>query len=69
MTRCSSMDSLLRWEGVWLCELLAESSPPQCGGASLVVEGLDLGTMEGLTTNQNVTWRRTYIRINDPLAA
>lgn len=25
-----------------LCELLAESYPPQCGGASLIVEGLDV---------------------------
>lgn len=36
-------------EPVRLCDLLAESYPPQCGGASLVVEGLDLDTVEGLT--------------------
>ncbi len=36
-------------EPVQLCDLLAESYPPQCGGASLVVEGLDLDTVEGLT--------------------
>ncbi|MEP7082245.1 MAG: hypothetical protein ABI841_04625 [Chloroflexota bacterium] len=27
--------------GVRLCEAIAESFPPQCGGARLVVEGLD----------------------------
>lgn len=36
-------------EPVRLCDVLAESYPPQCGGASLVVEGLDLDTVEGLT--------------------
>ncbi len=36
-------------EPVRLCDLLAESYPPQCGGASLVVDGLDLDTVEGLT--------------------
>ena len=29
---------------------LAESYPPQCGGASLVVEGLELASVESLTT-------------------
>ena len=32
-----------------LCSALAESYPPQCGGASLVVEGLELASVEGLT--------------------
>jgi hypothetical protein len=35
---------------VRLCSALAESYPPQCGGASLLVEGLDLSSVEGLTT-------------------
>lgn len=50
-------------DAVRLCELLAESFPPQCGGASLVVEGLDLGSMEGLTTNQDVTWSDQTLQI------
>ena len=33
-----------------LCSALAESYPPQCGGASLVVERLELASVEGLTT-------------------
>lgn len=32
-----------------LCSALLESYPPQCGGPSLVVKGLDLATVEGLT--------------------
>jgi hypothetical protein len=37
-------------EPVRLCAALAESYPPQCGVASIVVEGLDLATVDGLTT-------------------
>jgi len=42
--------------GVRLCELLAESLPPQCGGGSIAFEntaGADLGE---LATAQGVTW-------------
>ncbi len=35
---------------VRLCEALAESYPPQCGGSSLTVEGLDLASVPGLTS-------------------
>ena len=41
---------------VRLCENLAESFPPQCSGKFLVVEGLDLTTMDGLTSEGSVTW-------------
>ena len=41
---------------VRLCENLAESGPPQCAGKFLVVERLDLTTMEGLTSEGSVTW-------------
>jgi len=41
---------------VRLCESLAESFPPQCAGRFLVVEGLDLTTMDGLTSEGSVTW-------------
>jgi hypothetical protein len=41
---------------VKLCYALAESFPPQCGGASLVVDGLDLATVEGLMTEGDVSW-------------
>lgn len=41
---------------VRLCEALAESFPPQCPANFLVVEGLDLAAIDGLTTAQGVTW-------------
>jgi hypothetical protein len=40
---------------VRLCEAIAESFPPQCGGASLVVEGLDLGALD-LQEAEGVRW-------------
>jgi hypothetical protein len=45
---------------VRLCEAIAESFPPQCGGARLLVEGLDLASVEleeanGLQWAESVT--------------
>ena len=45
------------------CETLAESFPPQCGGESLSVEGLDLDAFEGLTTEQDTTWSDEPIQL------
>lgn len=39
-----------------LCESQAESFPPQCAGKYLVVDGLDLTTMDGLTTEGSISW-------------
>jgi hypothetical protein len=39
-----------------LCSALAESFPPQCGGASLHVEGLKLEEVDGLITEGDVSW-------------
>jgi len=41
---------------VRLCEVLFESFPPQCGGASIEIRGLDLTTVNGLQVEQNVSW-------------
>jgi len=41
---------------VRLCEALAESYPPQCGGAFLEVRGLDVSAMPGVETVQDVRW-------------
>ena len=41
---------------VRLCSALAESFPPQCGGASLHVEGLKLEEVDGLITEGDVSW-------------
>ncbi len=38
------------------CELLLESFPAQCGGASLAVEGFDPSTVDGLTEASGVIW-------------
>ena len=48
---------------VRLCELLAESFPPQCAGKSFVVEGLDLTTMVGLKTEGSVTWSDQLVQV------
>ena len=48
---------------VRLCELLAESFPPQCAGEFLVVQGLDLTTMEGLTSEGSVTWSNQFVQV------
>jgi hypothetical protein len=65
---------LLAAEGdpVKLCAALAESYPPQCGVASLVVEGLDLSTVEGLTTPTepdyaHTSWTDAEIRLTGEL--
>jgi hypothetical protein len=41
---------------VRLCDAIAESFPPQCGGARIVVEGLDLAAVAGLQTEGDVSW-------------
>jgi hypothetical protein len=41
---------------VRLCDLIAESFPPQCGGARIVVEGLDLDLIGDLQTEGDVSW-------------
>ncbi|MGH2428415.1 MAG: hypothetical protein ACRDGV_05945 [Candidatus Limnocylindria bacterium] len=41
---------------VRLCEAIAESFPPQCGGARLVVEGLDLDAIPDLEEANGVRW-------------
>ncbi len=54
--------------GPRLCEALAESFPPQCGGASLAlgeIGDLDLGQLEG---SQGITWSNDSIVILGELA-
>lgn len=47
---------LAQGDDVRLCSALAESFPPQCGGASLRVEGLKLAEVDGLITEGDVSW-------------
>ncbi len=46
-----------------LCEALAESFPPQCAGRFLVVNGLDLTTIDGLTSEGSVTWSDQAVQV------
>ena len=48
---------------VRLCEVLAESFPPQCAGKFLVVQGLDLTTIDGLTSEGSVTWSDQTVQV------
>lgn len=56
---------------VRLCELLAESLPPQCGGASIVVTGVTADGLNelpdsdklGLQTAQDVTWTNGIVSL------
>ena len=41
---------------VRLCDAIAESFPPQCGGDRIVVEGLDLDDVDGLQEENGVRW-------------
>jgi hypothetical protein len=46
-------------EPIRLCSALLESYPPQCGEPSLVVEGLDLESVEGLTRAEEPQYAHT----------
>ncbi len=50
-------------EEVRICEALAESFPPQCGGRFLVVEGLDLKSIEGLMSEGAVSWTDAFVQV------
>ena len=41
---------------VRLCDAIAESFPPQCGGERIVVQGLDLDLIGELQTEGDVSW-------------
>ena len=47
---------LIDADGARLCEALAESFPPQCGGASLPVTGYDEVLTSPLSTSGDVSW-------------
>ena len=41
---------------VRLCDAIAESFPPQCGGDRIVVEGLDLNDIDDIQEENDVRW-------------
>jgi hypothetical protein len=54
---------LAQGDEVRLCYALAESFPPQCGGPSLVVEGINLDEVDGLITEGDVSWTDRPIQL------
>jgi hypothetical protein len=46
-----------------LCDALAESHPPQCGGASMALTGLPDGFLTGLRTSGGVTWSDAPVQL------
>lgn len=43
-------------EPLRLCAELLESLPPQCGGPSLIVAGLDVASLPGIARNGDCLW-------------
>jgi hypothetical protein len=43
-------------DGIRLCDALAESFPPQCGGDSVLLDSLDSIDPDELTSEGDVTW-------------
>ena len=50
-------------DGIRLCEALAESMPPQCGGASIDLANLDAIDPDELRTEQGVTWSDSTVTV------
>jgi hypothetical protein len=46
---------------VRLCDAIAESFPPQCGGERIEVQGRDLATIEGLHEEGGLQWAESVI--------
>jgi hypothetical protein len=44
-----------------LCEAIAESFPPQCGGQRITVQGLDLETVPDLQAANGVRWAESVV--------
>lgn len=46
-----------------LCDALAESHPPRCGGASIALIGLPDGFLTGLRATDGVTWSEAPVQL------
>ena len=49
--------------GVLLCDAIAESFPPQGGGARIGVDGLDLSTVPDLQEESGVQWAESVVLV------
>jgi len=50
-----------------LCTELLESFPPQCGGASVLVEGLDPGALRQLPRAEGMVWSQREVELSGTL--
>jgi hypothetical protein len=61
---------LFRVEGATkICDAILESYPPQCGGESYTVTGLDLAEVDGVQEAQGVAWTDDRVTLQGELAA
>lgn len=69
--RATSLDDVLAVRGFivvrdddrFLCDALAESFPPQCGGERLRLEGLDLEQVDELRTEGPTSWTEDPVTV------
>ena len=54
---------LAQGDEIRFCSALAESFPPQCGGAQMHVEGLKLEEVDGLVREGEVAWTDRPIQL------
>ena len=54
---------LARGDRVQLCEALAQSYPPQCGGRFFLLDGFDPATVEDINEEQGVRWSDREIEL------
>jgi hypothetical protein len=52
-----------------ICDAILESYPPQCGGESYKVVGLDVSGVDGLQESQGVSWTDRPVTLKGVLAA
>lgn len=50
-----------------LCTEVLESFPPQCGGPSVLVEGLDAATVGELSVSDEIFWSEEQIELSGVL--
>ena len=51
-------------EALLLCTELLESLPPQCGGPSLVVEGLNIDTLSDIIRSDDCAWSARPVELH-----
>ena len=54
-------------EPLRLCSELLESFPPQCGGPSLIVRGLNVESLPGITRGDDCVWSTDPVELEGVL--